>query len=148
MGRVLAVDLGSRRVGVALSDPGRTFARPAGVLQTGPDLWKTLTKLIADEEVDLVVVGLPLNMDGSRGPKAEEALKFRDEIERRTGLESVTWDERLTTVEADGYLREGGLSARKRSAKVDEVAAQIILQSYLDARKAASGPDLPEEQET
>jgi putative holliday junction resolvase len=148
MGRVLALDLGSRRVGIALSDPGRTFARPAGVLPAGPDLWKTLTKRIADEEVDLVVVGLPLNMDGSRGPKAEEASKFRDEVERRTGLECVTWDERLTTVEAEGYLREGGLSARKRSAKVDEVAAQIILQSYLDAGKAASGPDLSEEPET
>src|SRR5688572_33436286 len=105
-GRALAVDLGSRRVGIALSDPGRTFARPAGVLAAGPDLWKALTKLIAEEEVDLVVVGLPLNMDGSRGPKAEEALKFRDEIELRTGLQCVTWDERLTTVQAEGYLRE------------------------------------------
>lgn len=138
-GRVLAVDLGERRVGIALSDFGRGLARPAGVIPAGPDLWKGLEKVIADEEVDLVIVGLPLNMDGTRGPKAKEALAFRDEVVRRTGLECVAWDERLTTVEADGYLRATGLSARKRARRVDEVAAQIILQSYLDSLKAGPG---------
>jgi putative Holliday junction resolvase len=138
--RVLGVDLGERRVGLALSDPTATYARPLLVVERGEPLWRALAKLIAEEEVGRVVIGLPLNMDGSTGPKAREALAFKQELEKRTGLPAVTWDERLTTVEAEGVLRAAGLSARKRAERVDKVAAQIILQSYLDRERSAAGP--------
>jgi putative Holliday junction resolvase len=133
--RTLGVDLGERWIGLALSDPMGISARPLEVVARGDPFWKALERLVAEEGVDRLVLGLPLNMDGSEGPRARDALAFKAEIERRSGLPVETWDERLTTAQAEAALRSSGLSGRKRAERVDKVAAQIILQSYLDRRK-------------
>jgi putative Holliday junction resolvase len=135
MPRTLGVDLGERWIGLALSDPMGISARPLEVVARGDPFWKALERLVAEEGVDRLVLGLPLNMDGSEGPRARDALAFKAEIERRSGLPVETWDERLTTAQAEAALRSSGLSGRKRAERVDKVAAQIILQSYLDRRK-------------
>ena len=141
--RVLGVDLGDRWIGLALSDPTATLARPLEVVARGEPFWQALERLVREEGVERVVIGLPLNMDGSTGPRARDALAFKAEIEKRTGLPVDPWDERLTTVQAETALRSSGLSGRKRSERVDKVAAQIILQSWLDRRKRASEPPEP-----
>ena len=135
MGRVLGIDFGDKWIGLALSDPSRTFARPLRVVDASSDLQGLLTKLIQSEGIDYIVLGLPLNMDGSMGPKARQVLHFRERMEKESGLMVETWDERLTTVQADQALRLTGLSSRKRAEQVDKVAAQILLQSYLDCQK-------------
>jgi putative pre-16S rRNA nuclease len=135
MPRTLGIDLGDRWIGLALGDPTGTYARPLEVVGRGDAFWKAIERLVTDEEVDRIVLGLPLNMDGSAGPRAKEALAFKAEIERRSGLPVDTWDERLTTVQAEAVLRSSGLSGNKRAQRVDKVAAQIILQSYLDRQK-------------
>ena len=100
MGRILGVDFGEKRIGLALSDPSRTFARPFKALEASKDLGATLKKLIESEGVDRIVLGLPLNMDGSMGPKALEVLGFKEWLEATCGVDVHTWDERLTTVQA------------------------------------------------
>ena len=135
MGRMLALDHGSRRVGVALGDPTGIFARPLGVLAQGPGFLEELKRLIGEHEVDSVLLGLPVNMDGTLGPKAQEMLRLRDQLEEALGLPVITWDERLTTMEANRRLSEGGLRGGRGAGEVDRVAAQIRLQSYLDSRK-------------
>lgn len=140
MPRTLGVDLGDRWIGLALGDPTGTYARPLEVVARGDLFWKAIERLVAEEDVDRVVLGLPLNMDGSTGPRAKEALAFKAEIEKRSGLPVDTWDERLTTVQAEAALRSSGLSGRERAQRVDKVAAQIILQSYLDRQKTAEEP--------
>lgn len=133
-GRILGIDFGEKRIGLALSDPSETFARPLRLLENSKELGSALKDLIGKEEVVRVVVGLPLNMDGSAGPKARQALQFKEWLGKLCGLPIETWDERLTTVQAEKALRQGGLSAGKRAREVDKVAAQILLQSYLDCR--------------
>lgn len=135
LGRVLGIDFGEKRIGLALSDPSRTFARPLKVLEASKDLGAVLKALIESEEVNRIVLGLPFNMDGSIGPKAREVLRFKEWIESTCGLLVDTWDERLTTVQAEQCLRQAGLSSGKRAREVDKVAAQILLQSYLDRQK-------------
>ena len=142
MPRTLGVDLGDRWIGLALGDPTGTCARPLEVVERGDAFWKAVERLVAEEEVNRIVLGLPLNMDGSVGPRARQALAFKAEIERRYGLPVDTWDERLTTVQAEIALRASGLSGPKRAERVDKVAAQIILQSYLDRQGAA--PEVPD----
>jgi putative Holliday junction resolvase len=145
MGRILGIDHGVKRVGLALSDPSHTIARPLRVVAGEAALFQELPRLLRDEEVERIVLGLPLNMDGSIGPKAMELLAFKERLERRLvealggeGAVAVeTWDERLTTLQAEGALRSGGLSARERRERVDKVAAQILLQSYLDRQRSA-----------
>ena len=137
MGRVLGVDYGSKRIGLALSDLSGLIARPLAVVDGEAELFTLLPRLVEEEEVETVVIGLPRNMDGSLGPKAREVLEFKARLEERTDLPVETWDERLTTVQAERALRDGGLSRGKRGRRVDKVAAQILLQSYLDRARGA-----------
>ncbi len=143
MGRVIGIDYGTKRFGLALSDTGRTLASPVAVLHGEAALRRELDRLIETEEVDRVVVGLPLNMDGSVGRKAKEVLAFRDRLARSLELPVDTYDERLTTVQAEDLLREAGFSFHQRAERIDKVAAQILLQSYLDraAGATAAEPD-------
>ena len=139
-GRVLGVDLGTKRVGVALSDAGRVLASPYEVLERTGDLARDRIRLkaIVDEvEAVLVVVGLPLSMDGSVGRAAAAAL------EEAAALASVldpvpveTFDERLTTVSADRSMKERKMDAPARRKVVDKVAAAVMLQAWLDSREA------------
>ncbi|MCR5625745.1 MAG: Holliday junction resolvase RuvX [Lachnospiraceae bacterium] len=142
MAVLIGLDYGEKTVGVALSDIEEHYARPVETVrrETGNHLRKTcarIQEIIKENNVEKIVVGLPLNMDGSRGERAEAAASFADMIMRRTGLEVVLVDERLTSVEAQEYIKTNysGKEAAERIKKdIDNVAAAIILQDYLNSR--------------
>jgi putative Holliday junction resolvase len=131
-GRVLGVDTGGRRVGLARSDALRITARAAGAVDADGAV-ETIAGLIEPEEIEAVVVGLPLNMDGTKGESALRAEAFARTLAERTGLPVALWDERLTTRQADRAMIAADLSRKKRKKRIDGQAAQIILQSWLDA---------------
>ncbi len=140
--RALGVDLGSRRIGVAISDSGGRLATPLEVVPRHGDPRRAgvrrqdhlaLARLAREMEAEIVVVGLPLSLDGTVGPAAARVLAERGEIAEVLGLPTVTWDERLTTVTAERVLAEQGVDSRRRRRMVDMVAASVILQAWLDA---------------
>ena len=134
--RAIGLDLGTRRIGVALSDSAGTVATPYDVLARSGDRagdHGSIAELVADAGADIVVVGLPLSLDGSVGPAARAILDETDELRTRLPVGVVTWDERLSTVEAEHRLRAAGVRGRKGRRVVDQVAATVILQSWLDA---------------
>lgn len=135
MSRILALDPGTKRVGLALSDPTRTLASPLPFLEATPfaQLAGKLKTLIREQEIDLILIGLPRNMDGTYGPAAKNAEAFAERLREVIPVPIRTIDERLTTVEASRRLTEAGRSARQQKTKIDSAAAQILLQSYLDA---------------
>lgn len=133
--RALGIDFGSRRIGVALS--AGTLATPFEVVERSGDEQRDHSKILAlaaEADAEVLVVGLPLSMDGSVGPAAKGILAEVKELAKRTSLPVETIDERLTTVTADRQLQEQGLNAQARRKVVDKVAASIILQSWLDRR--------------
>jgi putative Holliday junction resolvase len=143
VGRVLALDLGKRRIGLALSDELGLTAQGLPTLQRtnkAQDL-EALRQLIRDKEVALVVVGQPLHMSGTEGRQANQAAQFARTLQSRAQVEVRLWDERLTTVEAGRVLKQSGVSRQKQKAAVDRLSAVLILQSYLDylAGRAAEG---------
>jgi putative Holliday junction resolvase len=140
-GRHMGLDVGDRRIGVALSDETATLASALTTLTRsgGRKDAARVADLARQHEVAAVVVGLPLNMDGTRGPQAEKVLGFVEGLRRRLGpVPVVTRDERLTTVEAEERLRAAGMGWKERKGVVDQVAAVVILQEYLDDRPPAS----------
>jgi putative Holliday junction resolvase len=142
----LGVDLGSRRVGVALSNSSRTVATPLTVIQRAKrrsDDHEAVRALVEEWEIGVVVVGLPLSLDGSLGPAAKKAKREAKELGVVTGVPVETYDERLTTVSAHQALREQGVAGHNRRDMVDMVAAAVLLQAWLDTQaNAASGhPD-------
>jgi putative Holliday junction resolvase len=135
--RVLALDLGSKRVGVAVSDRSGTIASPLTVLQRSGRFrtdHERIKALVEEEEAVLVVVGLPLSMDGSVGKAAQAALQEVQALATVVGVPVETFDERLTTVTADRMLMEFRMRAEDRRKIIDKVAAAVILQSWLDRR--------------
>jgi putative Holliday junction resolvase len=135
MTRVLGVDLGSVRVGLAVSDPTGLLAQPLAVVPRD-EATDAIVEQIAELGVEAIVVGIPFNMDGSRGPAADEADAFAISLREVTGLEVTCWDERLSTVEAERSMRAGGKNARAQRGVVDKVAAALVLQAYLDSRRS------------
>jgi putative Holliday junction resolvase len=133
--RLLGVDTGSVRVGLAVSDPDRKIAFPlATYVRRGRDRDAAYFRgLVGEEQVGGLVVGLPVHTDGREGKKAAEARAFGAWLGEVTGLPVVFWDERFTTVEAESALWEAGLTHKKRKERRDRVAAQLLLQAYLDA---------------
>jgi len=134
-GRVLGVDLGTKRVGIAMTDSGGTLASPHKVLARSPQLYREIAAIVDEWEVEQVVVGLPLNMDGSTGPSAKSALADVARLRDTLSVPVDTYDERLTTVSADRYLQEAGMNSKKRRAVIDMVAAAVILDSWLDLQE-------------
>ena len=137
MGRVLGVDLGSRRIGLALSDPGGTVATPAGVVPRSGDIGadhRTILAKAREAGADRIVVGLPLSLSGEAGPAARAVLEEVEalRVEAGKGMRVETHDERMTTVTADRALRAAGTKRSRRRQVVDEVAAAVLLQAYLD----------------
>ncbi|MDD2554432.1 MAG: Holliday junction resolvase RuvX [Desulfotomaculaceae bacterium] len=134
--RVLGLDLGDKRIGVALSDPmGWTAQGWAVITSAGgakSDI-RRIKEIVEKHEVERIVVGLPLNMDGSTGPRAEKARGFADRLARVLSLPVELWDERLTTVEAERLLIEADMKRARRRQVIDKMAAVLILQNYLDA---------------
>jgi len=136
-GRLLGVDFGTVRVGLAVSDPDRLIASPLEtyVRRDAKADAAYFVNCVREERIVGLVVGLPLHTGGEEGIKAKEARAFGHWLGEATGLPVVYWDERCTTAAAEDALRDAGLSHRKRKDRLDRVAAQIILQSYLDATR-------------
>ena len=132
--RILAVDPGSKRVGLAISDPTATIATALATVPASPA--ETLAERVSAEarshSVERIVVGLPLRLDGSRGPEAAASERMAAELRKVSGLPVETVDERLTTAAAERSLIEGGARREKRRESIDRVAAVILLQGYLD----------------
>ncbi len=144
-GRVLGVDLGERRVGLALSDAGRVLASPYSVLARTRDqaaLHRAILDVARDEECSTIVVGLPLSLDGTMGRAAQGAMVEVEALRQRVGSgaapEIVVHDERLTTVTATQALIEAGIKRQARRALVDKIAAAVMLQAWLDARRRSA----------
>jgi putative Holliday junction resolvase len=136
-GRILALDLGKRRIGLALSDPLGLTAQGLETLQRTrirADLDR-LGELASKNDVALILIGNPLHMSGREGRQTEHARDFGSRLQVATGLAVEYWDERLTTVEAQRVLRQSGISIEKRAKAVDRLAAVILLESYLDSRQ-------------
>ncbi len=138
--RIMGLDYGSKTVGVALSDELLLTAQAKEIIRRKEEnkLRRTLARieeLIQEFGVEKIVLGLPLNMDQTPSERSQLCLEFKDKIERRTGIPVIMWDERLTTVEADEIMDEVGIKGRDRKEYVDMIAAQIILQDYLDNNK-------------
>jgi len=135
--RVLGVDLGERRIGIAASDLLGVTAQPVGVLEAkseAEDIARVRERA-EERKAEKIVIGLPLNMDGSEGPAARKARQFAAALEREAGIEVELWDERLTTVEAERMLIAADQRRARRRQVRDRVAAALILQSYLDAHR-------------
>ena len=134
--RCLGLDLGTRTLGLAMSDKMNMIASPYKVLKwDGEDyniLFNELDSIISDNGITDLVLGLPKNMNGTIGPQAEYCLQFKEMVEEATKLEVVMIDERLTSKQADVYMLSADLSRQKRKKNVDKLAAAIILQTYLD----------------
>ena len=136
----MGLDYGSKTVGVAISDELLLTAQGKEIIRRKEEnkLRKTLARieeLIVEYGVEKIVLGLPINMDMTPSVRSELCLEFKDKIERRTGIPVIMWDERLTTVEADEIMDELEIRGRERKEYVDMIAAQIILQDYLNNRK-------------
>ncbi|MBZ5631910.1 MAG: Holliday junction resolvase RuvX [Acidobacteriia bacterium] len=133
-GRILALDLGKKRIGLALSDPLGLTAQGLPTLQRvniRTDLAE-LDRLATEHDVRLILLGLPLHMSGDEGRQAQHAREFGERLAARTGREVRLWDERLTTVEAQRVLKSSGISTAKRARAVDQLSAQILLDSFLN----------------
>lgn len=136
MARLLGIDPGTKRIGVALSDPEGRIASPHGTIDSGePDAdAREIARLASENEVEEVVVGYPRRLDGTTGPAAEHAADLARRIETVSGVTVTLWDERMTSVQAERTMIAHGVKRRRRRATTDRVAATLILQSYLDAR--------------
>lgn len=133
-GRVLGLDLGDARIGVAISDDGRRLAVPLGTIRTGaPADLKSIAELVREHSVALVVLGHPLHLSGEAGERAHHAERFAEALRAILPMPVVLQDERLSTVQAERSLREAGVKGRVRRRHVDRSAATVILQSWLDA---------------
>jgi putative pre-16S rRNA nuclease len=133
-GRVLGLDLGDARIGVAISDDDRRLAVPLGTIHTGaPSDIKAIAKLVEEHDATAVVIGLPLSLTGERGPAAVKAESFADALRSFLRIPVELHDERLSTVEAERALRRAGVDGRARREVVDRSAAAVILQAWLDA---------------
>ena len=134
--RILALDHGTRRVGVAVSDELKIIAQPLEYIPPDPfpDFLARFREILREQEVELILIGMPRNMDGSYGPAALKVQEFVARLKVEVPIPIKTWDERLTSKQANRYLIEGGVRRDQRKQKVDKTAAAILLQSYLDSR--------------
>jgi putative Holliday junction resolvase len=133
--RYLAIDYGAKRTGLAVCDANERVASPLSVLQGQRDLVERIAQVVEAEEIEAIVVGWPLNMDGSEGPQAQEVRAFAERMRKRVGVPVVFQDERLSSFGAEEKLRETGLSKAKRRQRRDALAAAEILRAFLDARQ-------------
>jgi len=131
---IIGLDVGEKRIGVARSDELNFMAHAAGFIERTSDAVtiQKIKELVADGQVNTIVVGLPITLQGDIGKKAQEILSFAEYLRNRIHCPIVTWDERLTTAEAQKRLLEQDVSRAKRRKKIDALAAEIMLQSYLD----------------
>lgn len=135
--RVLGVDYGTKRIGLAVSDPLRILASAYATLENSKGLWDKLKAIVEKEDVEFAVVGMPLNLKGQEGIKAAEVRVFIEDLKRKLGVEVVIWDERFSTSLAHHYRLASGIGKKQRRKKepIDAVAAAVILQGFLDSVK-------------
>jgi putative Holliday junction resolvase len=133
--RILALDHGTKRIGVAVSDELKMIAQPLEYILAEPfaDFLTRLKELIHEKEVELILVGMPRNMDGTYGPAAQKVQEFVAVLKGALSVPIKFWDERLTSAQANRLLIQGNVRRNKRKEKVDKMAAAILLQSYLDS---------------
>ena len=133
--RILGIDHGTKRIGIAVSDELKTIAQPLEYIAAEPfaGFLARFAELLREREVELILVGMPRNMDGTYGPASEKVREFIAALRQATTVPIKTWDERLTSVQANRFLIEGGTRRDKRKQKVDQTAAAILLQSFLDS---------------
>jgi putative Holliday junction resolvase len=132
--RILGLDYGTRRIGVAVSDELKMIAQPLEYIPATPfeKVLSRLKELLKEKEVEMVLIGLPRNMDGSYGPAASKVQEFVQALAAAIEVPIKTWDERLTSAQANRFLIQGNVRRQDRKQKVDKTAAAILLQSYLD----------------
>ncbi len=143
--RILGLDVGSRRIGIAVSDPLNITAQGLETLQRQnkrTDLG-ALEKIVREYQIKEIVVGLPLRMSGAEGIQSDKMLLFAEDLRKRFRIPVHLWDERLTSAEANRLLRETDMSIEKRAGAVDRMAAVLILQGWMERRKSASGSRSP-----
>lgn len=141
MGRIVGIDFGTVRLGIAISDETKTIARTLLTLSASKKSEETadaLLKKIQEFKVEALVIGMPFHMNGRIGFLGDEVMHFAELLKMKSGLPVVFWDERLTTVQAERSLREAQLSRKKRAKVIDSVTAVIMLQSYLDRQKGCA----------
>jgi len=139
MNPILGLDFGRARIGAAISDELQLLAHPLETIPANEQAVSRVAEIVREKKVDHVVVGLPRQMNGELGAAATEVLQFVEKLRAILPCSVVTWDERLTTVAAHRALRDAGKKTRQTKGYVDQVAAQMILQSYLDRRGANVG---------
>ena len=135
MNPILGIDFGRARIGLAISDELRLLAHPLETLPGNKDTAKKIVEIIRERKIDKIVVGVPRHMSGEIGKAAREALEFANKLRAQVPCPVETWDERLTTVAAERALRGAGKKSRKTRNIIDQVAAQMILQGYLDRER-------------
>ena len=142
MGRTLGIDYGTVRIGLAMSDPMGMMASPHSVLDAGhpAKVLADIVDLCNSQDVERVVIGWPLNMDGTPGRLTVSIGKFKDQLTEQVSIPVVTWDERLTTVTAEQGMRAAGTKRKRKKELVDQLAAQILLQHYLDSQEMGNAP--------
>jgi putative Holliday junction resolvase len=133
--RYLAIDYGNRRTGLAVCDPAETIVSPLSVLPTADRLIEDIAKIIADERIEAVVIGMPLNMDDTAGPQAKRVADFAAELEKCIDVPIHLQDERLTTFAAKDKLADASIPAKKKREMIDALAAAEILNVFLDSRQ-------------
>ena len=136
MNPILGIDFGRARIGPAISDELRLLAHPLETIPANKESGKRIAEIVRERKIDKVVVGIPRQMSGEIGTAADEALEFVDRLRTQLPCPVETWDERLTTVAANRALRDAGKKTRQTRKFVDQVAAQMILQGYLDRESA------------
>lgn len=135
--RVLGLDVGERRIGLAISDGAGMLATPYKAIRRRSlerDI-AAITHIVQEEEVAQIIVGMPLSLDGSMGPQAERTMVFYEALKEASPVPVKTWDERFSSVEAEHRLREAGVSPSRNRARLDASAAAVILQGYLDTQR-------------
>ncbi len=145
-GRLLGVDYGRKRIGLAICDPACSIASPLTTIDaSGGDeaAARKIQQAMADFQPVAIVLGLPLNMDGTEGPQAQVTRRFGRTLATLTRLPLYLWDERLSSAAAEDALRDSDLSRKKRRARIDRIAAQMILQGFLDGNGWRPDPDVP-----
>jgi putative holliday junction resolvase len=140
MNPILGIDFGRARIGLAISDELRLLAHPLETIPARKDALERISEIVRERKIDKIIVGVPRHLSGEFGESASEALAFTTKLRARLKCTVEVWDERLTTVAAERALREAGKKTRKTRHIVDQVAAQMILQSYLDRERNVAAP--------
>jgi putative Holliday junction resolvase len=135
--RMLGVDYGAVRIGLAVSDELGLLAHPLETIAANSEAAARIARIVQEKDIERIVVGLPRHMNGTLGESATSARAFAEKLRTRVPCEVLTWDERLTTIAANRALRDGGQKTRNSRSYVDQVAAQMILQGYLDSLQTA-----------